>query len=174
MMTVYMIGFMGSGKSTLGRQLALQSGWQFRDLDLLIEKAEGRTVPQIFKESGEEYFRKIEAAVLRNMPAGTDTVVACGGGTPCYKDNMEYMNRSGITIYLKLDARLLTERLLKAKKIRPLIRKMKPDELEKYVNDLLDSREDYYNRASLIVDGLVAAPDKLRSLIISYDAYNKN
>jgi len=174
MMIVYMIGFMGSGKSTLGRQLALQSGWLFRDLDLLIEKTDGRTVPQIFRESGETYFREIEAAALRNISAATDTVVACGGGTPCYKGNMKFMNRSGITIYLKLDAHLLTERLLKAKKIRPLIRKMNPDELEKYVNDLLDSRENYYNRASLIVDGLVAAPDKLRSLIISCDAYNKS
>ncbi|MDZ7737539.1 MAG: shikimate kinase [Bacteroidales bacterium] len=166
-MTVYMIGFMGSGKSTLGKRLASSAGWKFYDLDSRIEDKEGRTVADIFTQDGEDYFREAEAAALRNMPDDKDMVVACGGGTPCYKDNMDFMNKTGVTVYLKLDVETLAQRLMNARKSRPLIRGMAQDELLKYIDGLLAEREKFYKRSQLIVDGMKAEPGRLVELLTS-------
>lgn len=171
-MTVYMIGFMGSGKSTLGKRLASAGGWTFYDLDSRIEAREGRTVTGIFEQSGEEYFREAEAAALRNMPDEKDMVIACGGGTPCYMDNMDFMNRSGVTLYLKLDVATLAQRLMNARKVRPLLKGMDKNELEDYIGKLLAEREKWYKRSQLIVDGSKAEPGRLAELITSQPPYN--
>ncbi len=172
-MTVYMIGFMGSGKSTLGKRLASSAGWKFYDLDSRIEEKEGRTVADIFTKDGEDYFRAAEAAALRNMPDDKDMVVACGGGTPCYKDNMDFMNNTGVTVYLKLDVATLGQRLMNARKNRPLVSDMDQDELLKYIERLLALREKWYKRSQLIVDGIKAEPGRLAELITSLPPYNR-
>ena len=172
-MTVYLIGFMGSGKSTFGKRMAARAEWQFADLDSIIENAEGRTVDQIFSASEEDYFRQIESQTLRSIPHDGNHVIACGGGTPCYKDNMEYMNNTGITVYLKHDAATLVHRLAKAKKVRPLLKNMSPGDLKKYIVAKLAEREEYYNKARIIIDGLRADPGKLMDIIISHPPYNE-
>ncbi|MEA1886239.1 MAG: shikimate kinase [Bacteroidota bacterium] len=167
-MIVYLIGFMGSGKSTFGKRMASRAGWKFEDLDSLIENIEGRPVRNIFTESGEDYFREIEAGILRDVPRHENIVVACGGGTPCYKDNMEFMNRSGVTVYLKHNVQTLAHRLKNAKKIRPLLEGMNPSEMGKYISTKLAEREEWYNKSQLIIDGLKADPGNLMDIILSH------
>ncbi len=166
-MIVYLVGFMGSGKSTLGKRMAASAGWRFEDLDSVIEKMEGRTISGIFDNQGEDYFRKIEAVALRNLPAVSDMVVACGGGTPCYGDNMEYMNSTGKTVYIRHEPGTLMNRILNARKERPLVRDMQPEELNRYIHEQLQEREKWYKRSSIIVDGLKADPGKLMDIIQS-------
>lgn len=172
-MTVYLLGFMGSGKSTFGKRLASGAGWEFIDLDSLIEDAEGKSVEEIFTLSGEDYFRDVEAAMLRKIPLDHDMVIACGGGTPCHRDNMEYMNGSGLTVYIRLDPRSLVHRLVHAKKTRPLLKDMNDKELEEYITATLAEREEYYNKARIIIDGLRADPGKLMEIISTYHSNNQ-
>lgn len=172
-MVVYMIGFMASGKSTLGKRLASTAGWKFYDLDSRIEDMEGRTVADIFSQSGEDYFREVETDALRNMPDDKDMVIACGGGTPCYKDNMDFMNKTGVTVYLKLDVATLGQRLINARKNRPLLSDMGQDELLQYIEGLLAIREKWYRKSQLIVDGMKAEPGRLAELITYLPPYNR-
>ena len=172
-MTVYLLGFMGSGKSTFGKRLASGAGWEFIDLDSLIEDAEAKSVDEIFRFSGENYFRDVEAAMLRTIPHDHNMVIACGGGTPCYRDNMEYMNGSGLTVYIRLDPRSLMHRLVHAKKTRPLLKDMNDKELEEYITTTLAEREIYYKKARIILDGLRADPGKLMEIISNYHSNNQ-
>ncbi len=172
-MTVYLIGFMGSGKSTFGKRMASRVEWKFADLDSMIENAEDRTVDEIFSVSGEDYFRQIEALTLRSIPHEDDIIIACGGGTPCYKDNMEYMNSTGITVYLKHDARTLIHRLVTVKKTRPLLKDMSSENLENHIVTKLAEREEHYNKARLIIDGLRADPGRLMDIILSHPPYSE-
>ncbi|MDT8401890.1 MAG: shikimate kinase [Bacteroidales bacterium] len=172
-MIVYLIGFMGSGKSTFGRRMASRAGWEFADLDLLIENTEGRSVEDIFRDPGEEYFRDIEARTLRQIPLDNNMVIACGGGTPSYRDNMEYMNSKGVTVYLKHDVATLLHRLARAKKVRPLIKDMSSESLENYISKKLAEREINYNKARLIIDGLKADPGRLMDIILSHPPYRE-
>src|SRR5664279_2309648 len=120
--TIYIIGFMGSGKTTIGKKLASVLGWSFIDLDKEIEKHEGKTISVIFSEKGEDYFREVESHLIRNLKSGTDTIISTGGGTPCYSNNMDIMLKSGLTIYLKLTPSQLRNRLSESKGDRPLIK----------------------------------------------------
>lgn len=172
-MTIYLIGFMGSGKSTFGKRMASRAGWKFEDLDSLIENIEGRSVRNIFLESGENYFREIEASTLRGISKDDNIVVACGGGTPCYKDNMKFMNQSGVTIYLKHNVQTLAHRLKNAKKVRPLLERMNPEEMEQYISAKLAERERWYNKSQLIIDGLKADPGKLIDIILFHPPYDE-
>jgi shikimate kinase len=165
-MIIYLIGFMGSGKSTFGKRMASRSGWNFEDLDALIEDSEGRTVRDIFKESGENYFREAEAAVLRSITSDDNIIIACGGGTPCYEGNMEFMNGTGVTVYLKHDAATLSHRLKNARKVRPLLEGMEQGEMEEYIKTTLTEREKWYNKAQFIIDGLKADPGKLMDILM--------
>ena len=101
-MNIYLIGFMGSGKSSAGKGIAALLRWRFTDLDKLVEEKEGMTVAGIFATKGEEYFRKAEAEALQDVSGRTRTVVACGGGTPCSDKNISLMKATGVTIYLRL------------------------------------------------------------------------
>ena len=118
---IYIIGFMGSGKTTAGKKLASLLGWSFIDLDKRIEEYTGKTIPEIFSQNGEDYFRIIETQLLRNLKSCTKTVISTGGGTPCYIDNMDFMIETGLTIYLKLTPAELKSRLSQSKGERPLI-----------------------------------------------------
>lgn len=145
---------MGSGKSTLGNKLANKLKLQFLDLDQLVEEQERCTVTEIFKNKGEDYFRALETAVLKDlMLIKTDFVLSLGGGTPCFNNNMEFINSIGTSIYLKYNAGILTSRLLAAKQQRPLIVGKNTEELKQFVLDLLTQRESFYLQSKLIVEG---------------------
>ena len=151
---IYIIGFMGSGKTTAGKKLASLLGWSFIDLDKRIEEYAGKTIPEIFSQSGEDYFRIIETQLLRNLKMCTKTVISTGGGTPCYIDNMDYMIETGLTIYLKLTPAELKSRLSQSKGKRPLIKDLDQNELTTFIKEKLAVREKWYERSDITMDGI--------------------
>lgn len=152
MRRIILIGYMGSGKTTVGRQLAKRLGLMFYDLDWYITNRMRRTVAQIFEESGEEGFRKIEHAMLHEVAEFEDVVLSCGGGTPCFFDNMDYLNRMGETVYLKASPEVLYAHLKMGKSVRPLLLNKTPEEVEAFVKEQLAQREPYYTKAKHTLD----------------------
>jgi shikimate kinase len=150
---IYIIGFMGSGKTTAGRKLASNLNWSFIDLDKKIEEITGQTIPEIFSMHGEEYFRSVESGILKSLKSETNTVISTGGGSPCYGDNMDHMLESGLTIYLKMTPLQLKKRLTDAKTERPLIKNLKNEELLRFIEDKLAIREKCYERAGIVIEG---------------------
>lgn len=146
-MRIYLIGYMGCGKSTLGKKLAKHAGLQFIDMDHYIEKRNCKTVPQIFAEEGEPEFRKKERKALEELSAFSEVVIATGGGAPCFFDNVELMNRTGKTIYLNIDPNILAERLIKSKTERPLIKGKSKEELVAFIDETLRKRNEFYLQA---------------------------
>jgi shikimate kinase len=164
---IYIIGFMGSGKSTAGKKLASLLGWSFIDLDRKIEEHAGKTIPEIFSENGEEYFRNLEAQLLKSLKSCTNTLISTGGGTPCYKDNMDFMLQTGLTIYLKLTPEELKSRLSGSKGERPLIKDIDKDNLLSFIVEKLADREKWYDRSEIIVTGINLDIKLLLSLVKS-------
>lgn len=152
MRRIILIGYMGAGKTTVGRQLAKRLGLMFYDLDWYIMNRMRRTVAQIFEESGEEGFRKIEHAMLHEVAEFEDVVLSCGGGTPCFFDNMDYLNRMGETVYLKASPEVLYAHLKMGKSVRPLLLDKTPGEVEAFVKEQLAQREPYYSKAKHTLD----------------------
>ncbi len=151
---VYLIGFMGSGKSTMGRWVAdAMDGWTFLDLDHFIEHKYHKTISQIFEDSGEDGFREIEAKCLREVSDFDKVIIGAGGGTPCFFNNMEVMNATGLTIYLKLSSEVLNDRLRSSKSQRPLVANKNGEELLDYIAKKLNERESFYSKAKVIADG---------------------
>ena len=150
MPNIFLIGYMGAGKTTIGKQMAQRLGWQFVDMDLFIENRYHKEISNIFAEKGEVFFREIERSVLKEVSQFENTVIATGGGTPCFFDNMERMNRTGITVYLKMQVSELVRRLFTCKQERPLIKDKSMEELAQFVTDSLSKREVWYNRAAII------------------------
>lgn len=163
--TIYIIGFMGSGKSTAGKKLSALLGWTFIDMDRKIEEVAGKTIPQIFSQDGEDVFRKIESEVLKSIKTQEGTVVSTGGGTPCHGENMDYMLGSGLTVYLKMTPEQLTYRLLESTAVRPLIKNVSDDELPEFIERVLSSREKWYSRADVIIEGINLDISRLLSII---------
>ena len=162
---IYIIGFMGSGKSTAGKKLAASLGWTFIDLDRKIEEVALKTIPQIFSEDGEEYFRKIESEVLMNLDKTKKTVVSTGGGTPCHGDNMDFMLQTGLTVYLKMTPGQLAKRLLDSSGERPLLKNVPDESLQGFIGEKLAYREKWYSKAEIIVDGLSLNIELLGSIV---------
>jgi shikimate kinase len=150
---IYVIGFMGSGKTTTGMKLAALLGWSFTDLDKCIEAQTGLSIPEIFSQHGETWFRNVESEILRNQGSNQDTVISTGGGTPCYADNMNYMLETGLTIYLKLTPSQLKSRLSGTQGERPLIRDLGEEGLLGFIKEKLAVREKWYNMAELTFNG---------------------
>ncbi|MDX9724992.1 MAG: shikimate kinase [Bacteroidales bacterium] len=150
---IYLIGFMGSGKSTTGRRLASRLKWTFLDLDDKIEKSAGMKISNIFSEKGEDHFRELEHKALRDTENITRSVISTGGGTPCFKDNMDFMIKTGLTVYLRLTPEKLKSRLAKSSDKRPLIKDIGKDELSDYITSKLAEREKWYLKADLVTDG---------------------
>lgn len=146
-MRIYLIGYMGCGKSTLGKRLSKHMGVQFIDMDHYIEKRNCKTVPQLFEEFGEEGFRERERKALEELSEFTDTVIATGGGAPCFFDNIDLMNRTGKTIYLNIHPEILASRLLKSKTERPLIKGKSREELIEFIDETLRKRNKFYKQA---------------------------
>ncbi len=156
---------MGSGKSTAGQKLATKLNYQFIDLDKFIESEYGKTIPQIFAEKGENEFRAFEHNALKKIIENENAVVACGGGTPCFYNNIDLMNNTGVTVYIKLSVDALVSRLKMAKEERPLIKNKTEEELKKFVNRQLELREDFYKKAQFLVKGKDLDVDELVILI---------
>lgn len=164
---VYIIGFMGSGKSTTGLKLATLLGWPFIDLDRNIEERTGLSVPEIFSRHGEAWFREVESETLRNLRSLANGVISTGGGTPCYGSNMDYMLETGLTIYLNLTPGQLKSRLSGTKGERPLIKDLGGEDLLRFIEDKLAIREKWYNRADLRFNGFDTDVRLIYSQIIS-------
>lgn len=138
---------MGAGKTTLGKVLAQKMGLTFYDLDEYIEDQFHRTIPQIFAESGESGFRDLERRMLHEVAEFEDVIISCGGGTPCFFDNMDYMNTCGETVFLNASPEALKAHLLMGKTQRPLIQGKSPEELLDFIKDSLQKRLPYYKKA---------------------------
>ncbi|PSR11128.1 MAG: shikimate kinase [Bacteroidetes bacterium] len=147
--TIFLVGFMGSGKSHVGKKLALHLGCPFSDLDHAIEMAAGATISTIFEQHGEAYFRLLERRALHDSSYAPAGVLATGGGTPCFFNNMDWMNKNGICIFLDADPAVLTERLWKGKFKRPLLKKLDQPELACYVHDKIAERRPFYEKAAV-------------------------
>ncbi len=153
-MRIYLIGYMGSGKSSRGNELAERIGFTFIDLDTMIEKANKTTVAKIFAQKGELAFRELEQAELRKTFKRKNIVVATGGGTPCFFDNMKEMLTNGTTVYIRASNGLLFHRLALSKKERPLIKDLKDVELVLQIKDQMAFREPFYEQAKYAVEAL--------------------
>lgn len=163
-MRIYLIGFMGCGKSTLGKPIARAMEYDFVDLDNYIEEQQGMSIPEIFAQKGEKIFRELENHYLCEISERDNIVISTGGGTPCFNGNMEIMNRIGTTIYLCQDVDILVSRLRNARVKRPLIDGKTDSELRTYIVETLGKREEYYRRAAITV----ANPSRDASRIINF------
>lgn len=164
-MRIYLIGYMGSGKSHLGWKLSNHLGVQFVDMDHYIEERNCKTIPQIFAEEGEAEFRKKERKALNELSEFTDIVIATGGGAPCFFDNIDLMNESGKTIYLNIDPKILADRLMKSKTERPLIKGKSRDELVAFIDETLKKRDAFYKQAKFQITEPDFDLDELKALI---------
>lgn len=145
---------MGSGKTTLGKKLAQKLNLPFFDLDQLIEDQEGKSVSEIFEQNGENYFREKETEKLKeSLTLSKGMVLALGGGTPVFNNNMDFINQKGATVYLKYNVGMLVSRLLNAKQQRPLLANKKTEELKSFVEELLATREPFYLKSHFVVEG---------------------
>mgnify|MGYP002672215452 FL=1 len=149
---IILMGYMGSGKTTVGRALAKDLNMPFYDLDWYIESRMRKTVKQIFDERGEEGFRVIERNMLHEVAEFENTVISCGGGTPCFFDNIDYLNQQGETVYLKCTPEVLHKHLSMGKTVRPLLLNKTPEQVKTYIEEQLQVREPFYSKAKHTVD----------------------
>jgi len=151
---IFLIGYMGSGKTTIGKLLATRLGYSFVDMDAYIEEKQFKTISQIFAEQGEHEFRLLEQKCLHEVAEYENVIISTGGGAPCFFDNMEFMNSHGLTIYLKLTATELAGRLeaIGVSK-RPLLANRKGEELRRFIAEGLSKRESHYEKANYSLSG---------------------
>lgn len=157
---------MGAGKTTIGHQLSKKTGMMFYDLDWYIESRHRTTVSEIFATKGEEGFRQIERAMLHEVAEFENVIISCGGGTPCFFDNIDYLNSQGETIYLKCSPEVLFEHLKMGKTERPLLKDKSPEEVKTFIAEQLQYREQFYNKAKHTVDiTLMDSFDKIQESV---------
>ena len=152
-MKIFLVGYMGCGKSTIGRKLAEIMGISFVDLDKYIEERYFKSVPAIFAEEGEERFREKERTALMEVAQFENVVIGTGGGAPCFFDNMDLMNKTGVTVYIAPDTEVLAARLIRSKTERPLIAGKSHQELILFINNALVKRATFYEKAKIIIRG---------------------
>lgn len=148
---IILLGFMGVGKTSIGKKLSKQLNWKFVDTDKLIEKKIGLPISEIFNQLGEDFFREQEREILNEIASLENVVVSVGGGLPCFFDNMDRLNEIGTTVYLKLEPEYIVQRLLESKIKRPLIEGMTPIELQSFIEKKLMEREVFYELAHLLI-----------------------
>jgi shikimate kinase len=152
-MKIFLIGFMGSGKTHWGKLLSAKLQLPFRDLDSLIVDKEQKSIADVFSEKGEEYFRYQEMETLEELAGREESfVLSCGGGTPCFFNNIEFMKKSGKVVWLNTSVDVLKQRLLKERMSRPLIREISDEELKRYIIRKLSERKMYYEQADITVN----------------------
>jgi shikimate kinase len=164
---IILIGYMGAGKTTIGRALARSLGLAFYDLDWYIEERFHKTVSQLFAERGEAGFRDIERNMLHEVAEFENVVLSCGGGTPCFFDNIDYMNGCAPTVYLKATPEVLQAHLKMGKTVRPLIAGKTPEQLDAFIRESLETREPFYGRAShtVHVDEVIHTPEDIQRYV---------
>jgi len=153
-MRIYIIGYMGAGKSTVGNRLANRLGIPFIDLDDAFESKFRYSIPRFFDHFGEEKFRELEHQCLKELTLDhEEAVISTGGGTACFYDNLNLMNKNGITVYLKMHPKSLAYRLNHARRLRPVIRDIPNDDMLGFIEDQLNEREKFYDQATLSIKG---------------------
>ncbi len=166
---------MGAGKTTVGKALAKDLGIEFYDLDWYIENRMHKTIKQLFDEYGEDGFRQIEHNMLHEVAEFENVIISCGGGTPCFYDNIDYMNNQGDTIYLKATPEVLYNHLKMGKTVRPLLLNKTPDEVKSFIKEQLALREPFYNKAEYTLDvnlmenyqKIQISVDKLKTILLN-------
>lgn len=176
MTRIILIGYMGAGKTTIGKALARQLNVDFCDLDWFIEERYHRTIQQIFDEKGEAGFREIERNMLHEVAEFENIIISCGGGTPCFFDNIEFMNSKAKTVYLKASPETLFQHLKMGKNERPLLKDKSDEELMQFITSSLAKREPFYSKANYIFDvTLLNNSDKIKdSVRLIQELLNKN
>lgn len=164
-MITCLIGYMGSGKTTSGKKLAKLMNHSFYDLDKELEKYVGIAIKEIFAIHGEVFFREKERDILTYLLGKKNAVIATGGGTPCYRDNMDIINSKSLSVYIKLPATTIYKRLKSEKDDRPLLIPKKGEELLQFIQQHLEEREKYYKQAKYTVKGENLNPLDLLELI---------
>lgn len=158
MIPIFLIGYMGSGKTTIGKFVAKEIGYRFVDMDAVIEEQQGQTITQIFAERGEQEFRLLEQKCLHELSQNKDIIISTGGGAPCFFDNMSFMNEHGHTIYLQLTAEELAQRLeLIGISKRPILAGKNSEELRIFIAEALRVREPFYSQAKFSISGEIFA-----------------
>lgn len=152
MQRIFLTGYMGAGKTTLGRDLSDFLGLSFIDLDVFIEERFHKTIRQIFAERGEEAFRELERRMLHEVAEFEDIIVSTGGGTPCFFDNMSFMNSCGQTVYLRVSIDELAARLEMARQTRPVLQNRTGEAVKAFIRESLESRLPFYEQARFIFD----------------------
>ena len=166
MSLIFLVGFMGCGKTTMGRKLSAALGYAFVDLDHVFEDRVGTNIAEYFNIHGEEAFRKLESEILKTTDYPENAVVSTGGGLPCFFDNMDWINAHGQSVYMKLTPKALASRLENAKTPRPVLQGKKGDELVAFIESKLAEREPFYSRASVIAESFAdLTPDNLIQLL---------
>ena len=166
MRRIIIIGYMGAGKTTVGKTLAQELNLPFYDLDWYIESRMRKTVKEIFDERGEEGFRLIEHNLLHEVAEFEDVIISCGGGAPCFYDNIDYMNQQGDTVYLKATPEVLYGHLKMGKSVRPLLQNKTSEEVEEFIKEQLQVREPFYSKAKYTLDvNLMDDYDKIRIFV---------
>lgn len=166
-MRIFLIGYMGCGKSTMGSNLSQILDLTFIDLDTYIEEKYLKTVPQIFEQEGEAAFRQKEQASLKEVAQFDDVIVATGGGAPCFFDNIEVMNNAGLCVFLDIDTDELADRLIHSKTERPLIIGKSPEQLIDFIESMMQKRRPFYEKAKYILKGKEIMPEQVIALIES-------
>jgi len=166
-MKIFLIGYMGSGKTTIGKRLAWQTGFDFVDTDSFIEMQQGMTISEIFAQKGEAAFREMEHKALLDLQIREFTVTSTGGGLPCHNDNMDLMLACGKVVYLKTSPQELARRLFRSHKERPLIKGKTKYELQQYIAEQLAVRETFYNRANAVLDTEKYSMEEVLNLVFN-------
>nr|WP_067056054.1 shikimate kinase [Mucilaginibacter sp. L294] len=158
---IFLVGFMGCGKTSWGRKLAVGLGYEFIDLDHTLEAKAGATVAEYFASHGEEAFRKLESEILKTTDYSENTVVSTGGGLPCFFDNMDWINSHGQSLYIQLSPKALASRLENAKTPRPVLQGKTGDKLVEFIEYKLAEREGFYLKAKHTISGIDMSVEKL-------------
>ncbi|HRD58212.1 MAG TPA: shikimate kinase [Ferruginibacter sp.] len=161
---IFLLGFMGSGKTHWGNQWANNLKLPFTDLDKLIEQNEQMSIADIFEKKGEDYFRQQETAALRMLKKEA-SIVSCGGGTPCFNDNMSWMNKNGLTVFIDASPRFLLNNILREPHVRPLTKNMNEAELLFFIETKLLQRKQFYMQAKIILPAQEITIDSLNKII---------
>lgn len=163
---IILIGYMGAGKTTLGKALSKDVGLPFYDLDWYIENRMRKTIKQLFEERGEEDFRILERNMLHEIAEFENVIISCGGGTPCFFDNMQYINSKGKTVYLKASTDVILRHLNMGKTVRPLLVNKTHNEIQTFIQKQIQEREHIYLKAKYVFDvSLLDSYEKIKTAV---------